>query len=189
MGIINGIPLVNPEVQYAGKTIPPKPPLADVPIDTTVQYAGKDLPAQKTQVFAPTVDLTNNPGRIIIGNVILPTSTNIAIKGEKILAESQIIDGVSVFEHISRKPYEIEFKVLIWDDTFGSSFPQTTINNIWTNLWIPNTVQKVKNTYLNGLNIGEIIIKSVKPMPRLGSKNVDMIITAFENQPGETIII
>lgn len=190
MPIINGIPLVNSSVQYEGHTLPQDAaPLAPAPIDPNVQYSGYNLPAQKTQVFQPTVDLSNNPSRITIGGVILPGSTNISISGEKILAESQIIDGVSVFEHISRKPYEIEFKFLIWDDSFAPVFPQSEINNIWTNLWLPNTVQPVNNTYLNGLNISQLIIKSVKPMPRLGSKNVDMVIKAYENQVGQTIIM
>lgn len=189
MPIINGIPLVNETVQYAGHTIPPKEPLADVPVDPNVNYAGKTLPAEKVQPVQPTFDPTNHPRLTIIGTVTLPQSTNVLLSGDKILAESQIIDGVSVFEHINRKPYEIEFKFIIWDSTFQPAFPQSQINNIWTDVWVPNTVQKVQNTYLNGIGVQEIIIKSVKPMPKLGSKNVDMIIKAVENQPGQTIIM
>lgn len=190
MPIINGIPLVKQEVQYAGKTLPQDAaPLAPVPVDPNVQYNGKTLPAQAVKPVAPTFDPTNNPRLTIIGTVALPASTNIALSGEKIIAESQIIDGVSVFEHINRKPYEIEFKFLIWDASFNPEFPQQIINNIWTEVWLPNTVQIVKNTYLNGLGVSQIIIKSIKPMPRLGSKNVDMVIKAYENQPGQTIIM
>lgn len=194
MGLINGVPHVNPNVKYDGKTLPQDAaPLADPPIDTDVQYGGKTLPAQKTQIFALTVDPTNNPPwiRLIRGSqtIILPTSTNITLSGKKILAESQIIDGVSVFEHISRKPYEIEFKIVIYDDSFNPVFPQAQINDIFNNAWLPNTVLKVKNTYLNGLGVQEIIMDSIKPQPRLGSKVVDMVIKAFENQPGQTIIM
>lgn len=190
MPIINGIPIVDPNVFYAGKELPrDAAPLADVPIDENVQYAGKTLPAQAVKPIKPTYDATNNPKRIVIGTMPLPYSTNISLSGDKIIAESQIIDGVSVFEHINRKPYEIEFKFLIWDASFEPVFPQETINELWTDVWEPNTVQIIQNTYLNGLGISQIIIKSIKPMPRLGSKNVDMVIKAFENQVGQTIIM
>lgn len=190
MPIINGIPLVNESVFYDGKELPQDAAsLADAPINTDVNYQGKTLPDQAVKPIKEVVDLTNNPKAIIIGGISLPNSSSIMVSGKKTIAESQIIDGVSVFEHISRKPYEIEFKFLIWDSSIHPVFPQSVINNLWTNVWLPNSVQRVTNTYLNGLGIQQIIIESIKPMPRLGSKNVDMVIKAYENQFGQTIII
>lgn len=189
MIFLNNIPVVNPEVKYHGETIPPKGPLVDVLTDPTVNYAGKTLPQQRVTPQPFGIDPTNLPSSIVIGDIFLPYSTNIMIKGEKILAESQILDGVSVFEHISRKPYEIDFEILIWDSQSNAPFPQETINNIWSGIWITDTVQPLNNTFLNGIGILEIIIKSISPAPRLGSTNVMMKIKAFENQPGQTIII
>lgn len=189
MPLINGVPIVKKEVQYDGKTIPRDAvPLVPVPIDPNVPYGGKILPAQATPKIDPIISPTNNPSLIKIGSTTLPASTNISLSGEKILAESQIIDGVSVYEHISRKAYEIEFKIMIYDASNNPVFPQSFITDIWDNVWINNTVQTVKNTYLNGLHIKEIIVRSIKPQPRLGSKIVDMVIKAVENQPGQTII-
>lgn len=194
MPSINGIPLVNPEIQYNGKTLPQDAaPLAEPPVDPTIWYNGRKLPEQ---AIAPTpfvVDQTNNPSSIIIGTVLLPASTQVILRGEKIIAESQIIDGVSVFEHISRKPYEIDFDVTIWQgdnsQQASTTFPQQQINNLWSDLWIPNTVQTINNTYINGLGIQQIIIKSIAPQPRLGSTVIVIRIKAYENQIGQTIIL
>lgn len=194
MGLINGIPLVDPTVKYDGKTLPQDAaPLGEPPIDENVFYAGKQLPSQKTPIQIFGVDPTNDPSSIAIGGIFLPASTQIMVKGEKILAESQIIDGVSVFEHISRKPYEIDFDITIWQgdgsNQASTKFPQQQINDIFSLIWLPNSVQKVQNTYLNGLNIQQIIVKSVSPQPKLGSTNVVIRIKCYENQPGETIIL
>lgn len=194
MGLINGQPLPNPEVQYAGKKLPQDAtPLANPPIDPNVFYAGKQLPVQAVQTQPYVVDQSNNPSSIAIGGIFLPTSTQIILRGEKIIAESQIIDGVSVFEHISRKPYEIDFDITIWQgdnsNQASTRFPQQQINDIWSTIWAPNSVQNITNTYLNGLGIQQIIIKSINPQPKLGSTNVVMRMKCYENEAGQSIIM
>lgn len=187
MILLNNVPLPDPIVHYAGHDIPPREPLMDVPVDPNVNYAGNTLPAQRVTPQPFKIDPTNNPSSIAIGGIFLPNSTQIIPKGEKILAESQILDGVSVFEHISRKAYEIDFDILIWDSTMNAPFPQQQINDIWNNIWLPNTVQTLQNTFLNGCGILQIIIKSISPMPKLGSTNVILRIKALENQVGTSI--
>lgn len=194
MGLINGIPLPDPNVRYEGYTLPQDAAvLADPPINPTVRYAGRTLPNDALPPPQPTIDLSNNPSAIVIGSVFLPASTQVILRGEKIIAESQIIDGVSVFEHISRKPYEIDFDITIWQsdnsNQASTTFPQQQINNIFTDLWLPNSVQTLNNTYLNGLGIQQIIIKSIAPKPRLGSTILVITIRAYENQVGQTIIL
>jgi hypothetical protein len=192
MALINGQPIQNENVEYNGKILPrDAAALADPPFDTSVVYAGQEVTQMPAKFTPVQIDLTNNPGAIIIGSVTLPNNTNILINGEKIIAESQILDGVSVFEHVSRKAYEIEFKLKLYDpnNPSYSPFPQQQITNIWNNLWTNNTIYTVQNTFLNQLNISSIIIKSIKPSPRLGSPIVDMVIKAFENQVGQSIIM
>lgn len=194
MGIINGIPLVNLTVQYEGYTLPQDAAiLADPPINPTVRYAGFTLPNDVLPPQKSIADPTNDPSSIVIGNIFLPASTQVILRGEKIIAESQIIDGVSVFEHISRKPYEIDFDIKIWQgdnsNQASRTFPQQQINNIWNDVWNPNSVQVLNNTYLNGLGIQQIIIKSINPMPQLGSTILTIRIKAMENQIGQSIII
>lgn len=200
---INREPPQDPNVQYDGKTLPKdKVPLANPPIDPNVQYAGKILPQDALPYIPPTVDQTNNPSLINIGGIYLPQDTEIYLNGRKVLAESQIIDGVSVFEHILRKPYEIEFNVVVRESTAipgsnfdpfvsptSNAFPQSQLNYLWYNIWTPNTVNTITNTYLNGLGIQEIIISDISPATVRGSKNIPLRIRAFENQPGLSIII
>lgn len=219
MPIINGIPLVDPEVQYGGISIPPKPPLAPIPqVPTTIDYNGQTLSSIPAKFIPIPKDLTNNPSFIFIGQIQtqatgatgvqiqtiqalngfqLPLDTIITLNGKKILAESQIIDGVSVFEHIARKPYEITFDFTIrpqgtqpgvGNPAINNPFPQITINNLWT-LWEVNTVQTIQNTYLNGLKITSIIIEDIQPATVRGSLNIPVKLKCKENQPGQTIII
>lgn len=187
MPFINGQPIPNTEVNYGGETFPPVPPLAPIPFDPTIKYAGHTYPPKPQLQIISQVDLSNNPSAITIGNVTLPASTHITPVGEKIIAESQIIDGVSVFEHISRKPYEFDFKIMVWD-TANGVFPQQQINDIWNGIWIDNTVQTIKNTFINGLGVQQVIVKSIRPVPRLGSTIVDIVIKCLENQPGTLFV-
>jgi len=190
--------LENLEILYAGKILPLQAtPVTAVPIDPNVQYNGLTLPAQKVQpVLYPKTftDQTNNPSSIYftVDNntfIYLPASSQIIPKGKKILAESQIIDGVSVFEHISRKPYEIDIESTLWQTGWNVPFPQDQINFIWNNLWLPNTVFHVGNTFLNALGISQVIVESISPMPQLGSTKVVLKIKLFENQVGQTLIV
>jgi len=190
MPTINGAPIADTIIYYDGYTLPrDKAPLADVPVDPNVNYAGYTLPAQAAKVTQFVIDPTNNPSNLKIGNIVFPASTQIIPKGEKIIAESQILDGVTVFEHVSRKATELDFDVLIWQSGYNTSFPQDTINAIWNNLFLLNTIQEVKNTWLNNLGIRFIIIKSICPRPRIGSTQVILKIKAFEVQAGQTLII
>jgi len=202
MILINNIPAVNPEQHYAGKTLPQDAvPLADVPIDENVDYDGSVLPADAIPYVKPKIDATNDPSVLIIGGISLPLDTAIFLNGRKVLAQSDILDGVNVFEHILRKPYEIDIDVIvrptgdipgdIYQPTVNNQqvFPQDKLNNIWFNIWLPNTVLDVTNTYLNGLGITEIIVESIQPATVRGSTNIPVRIRAFENIPGQTIIM
>src|ERR1700748_3643722 len=102
MATINGTSITSEDQQYAGKTLPRDAAVIQLaPMDTDVVYAGQSITTMPAKFVPSNIDQTNNPGGIIIGSVTLPTNTNILINGEKIIAESQILDGVSVFEHVS----------------------------------------------------------------------------------------
>src|ERR1700723_1750902 len=184
MPIINGQPLVNQEVNYQTSqgaiTIPPKPPvIVPIPEPTTIAYDGQTLRQIPARAIPTVPDATNDPSYCVIGGVILSGNVIVPIKNEKILAESQIIDGVSVFEHISRKPCEIVFAFTIFPNGvikekaektnafYGiNTFNQQALNTFWNSIWSPNTVQNVQNTYLNGIGIQQIILKSISVAPR-----------------------
>lgn len=184
----------SPDVRYHGKILPQDAaPAAQPIVDPNVTYAGKQLPAQRKQIFlAPQVDLTNNPSLIIIGGITLSQDTVITLDGEKVIPGSKILDGVYVAEHVGRMPYEIEFKgtLRITNSTNTVNiFPQDAIDDLFQNVWIPDTVQKIQNTYLNKLGIQEIIIKKVKSQTVRGSTNLPFTLMAMENQLGTTLIV
>lgn len=201
---INNIP-VDPNVKYEGKTYPAdRVPLAPVPIDPNVQYAGKVFPRDKVVYSPPAIDPTNQPSVIYIGGLQLPPDTLIMLTGGKIITKDPILDGVVVFEHIARHPYEIEFDLVIREQgaingfntgdtipgfSLSGNFPQQALNKLWKQVWEPNSVQQVTNTYLNGIGILEIVIESIHPATVRGSKNIPVKIRAYENIPGQSLII
>jgi hypothetical protein len=160
--------------------------------DTNVYYNGKEFPRDKKTYTPPTKDLTNNPSLVVIGGITLPPDTAIYLNGQKVLAVSKILDGVTVVERIGRQPYELEFECVVRQlssDGINYVFPMNELDNIWSNIWLPDTVQTIQNTYLNKIGIQEIVVDNISPVTVRGSKNVPLRIRAFENIPGTTIIV
>lgn len=184
---------VSPEVYYNGKILPKdKAPLrVDVP-DKNVDYHESQLPADKKTPQPLTRDLSNNPSRLVINGYLMPADVAVYITLEKLIAQSNILDGPSVFERITRKPYQLEFEFTIRTqlaDGTGYIFPQEETLNFWTNVWVPDSVLRVDNTFLNKLGIQEMIANNGNLTTVRGSKNVPLRLTAWENQPGQSLII
>jgi len=158
-----------------------------------VSYNGRNLPAQKVPYNPPVVDQTNNPSRTLINGIQLPLDTMIFLNGEKLIVMNQILDGVVVYERILRKPYELEFEfVLRTQDIYNPGnyvFPQDDMANIWNNVWLPDSVVTVENTYLNKLGIRQMVIHRIRPVTVRGSKNLPVTISGYENTEGLSIII
>lgn len=207
MIFINNIPQGDPNVKYDGKTYPQdKVPNTPVQGDPNVNYQGGVYPRDKIKYSPPPTDPTNQPQILVIGGYQLPPDTLILLKGEKTITSDAILDGVVVYEHISRKPYDIDFDVVVRElgaipgyspgnsinigqILLNQPFPQEQINDIWTKIWTPNTVLPVQNTYLNGLGILEIVIRKINPATVRGGKNIPVKIEAHENIPGQSLII
>ena len=155
-------------------------------------------PSQPTKLVINPPDFTNIPSYVVINGVQLPEDTLIVLDGKKLLVNSKILDGVNVTERILREPYKIEFEFVFrktnqtgqlnFDKTFWV-FDQESLNNAWANIWMPDSVLVVKNTYLNQLGIEQIIVEDVKPTLQRGSTNIGFKITAIENVLGQTLII
>lgn len=184
-------------IHYHGKVLPrdSKKPILQrgdtAGNDGSVTYNGKELPLYEKPYSPPQKDLTNNPSLVVIGGITMPADTVIYINGQKILAQSKILDGVSVTERILRMPYEIEFECVIRevDGNNINVFPQNELYNIWSNVWLPDSVLTIQNTYLNKLGIRELVVESISPTTVRGSKNIPLRIRGYENIPGTTIII
>lgn len=165
------------------------------PENNQVEYQGHQLDRDKKPYVAPAKDLTNYPSTLKIGGILLPPDVVVYLSGSKTLAVTKILDGVQVTERIMRNAYELEFECTMrqknntspWDG--GYVFPQDDFYNIWANVWLPDSVQKIENTYLNKLGIQEIIIESIQPETIRGSKNLPFRIKAWENVPGQSLIV
>jgi hypothetical protein len=171
--------------------------ISDSTTNPNVSYQGKNLPADKV-VFTPTpTDLTNNPSRVRLYSpsfgLVLPQDTVIYLMGEKGLAMTQILDGPVVYERIFTKPYELEFEFVLRTKDPESPgnyiFPQEDMLTLWNNLWLPDSVVSIDNTYLNKLGIMEMIIETITPVTVRGSKNLPVKIKGYQNVPGQSLII
>lgn len=173
----------------------------DIPPDPNVNYNGATYPRDKITYAPPAVDQTNDPSVISVGGIILPADTIVYIDGMKMNARSQILDGVEVTEHISTKACNLEFDIIFREfgamasensavlPSSGNPFPQDQIVNFWDNIWRINTVKEIKNTLINKMGIRWIIIDTVNVTPVRGSKNVPVRLTAYEDTPGQSLII
>lgn len=211
MALIIRDPTDNSQVNYAGKTLPQDKVAIKTPVqDPNVPYNGKTLAADAVTPV-PFSDPLNTPGTTILSNgtqqITLPPDTIIMLAGKKIIAKTNILDGVSVFERIMRDPYQIDFEgVFRMQDINGTRYnnttppagttgtpnniwPQEYLNDVWNYVWLPNTILTIKNSYLNGLGIQQIIIEEISPSTIRGSKNIPYKIKAWENVPGQSLII
>lgn len=182
----------DPNVPYHGHILPrDKAPAASPIQDPTVNYHGKKLPQDaKAPNIAPP-DPSNNPSLVVIGGITLPPDVLIVINGRKILAMSRILDGISVIEHVGREPYKLEFEATFRisnDNGQSYIFPQDALDDLWTDIWLPNSVQTIQNTYLNKLGIQEVVIEDISPVTVRGSKNVPFRLKCIENVIGQTLI-
>ena len=130
-------------------------------------------------------------------NIELPHDVIIYLNGEKVIATSKILDGVAVYEKILRNPCEIKFEFTIRQTQAQDQnrqdysvynlpskdfvFPQKVAQNYFNQIWLPDSILSVTNTYLNGLGIFELIIKSIDMQGVRGSTNLPCIINCLEN--------
>jgi hypothetical protein len=139
---------------------------------------------------APILDPTNNPSEVIFEinsngvkfHYTLPIDVVIGLDGDKVIAESKILDGVSVFERISRKPFEINFEFTFREkDSEGKYiFPQEAIKDLMNQIWLFDQVITLKNTFLNSLRIKEVILQPISFSTIRGTTNVICSIKAKE---------
>ena len=119
--------------------------------------------------------ITNDhPSRVWLNNVLLPEDVIIGGDFEKVVAESKILDGASVFERICRKPIDInlEFTIREKDASGNWIFPIATIQSLFDTVWQPDQVVPIKNSLLNALHINYVVIISGSFTTFRGNTNV-----------------
>lgn len=125
----------------------------------------------------------NNPSEVYLNGVLLPVDVIIGLDGNKVIAESKIIDGVVVYERISRKPFEINFEFTCREqDASGRYiFPQNKVKELVENAWAPDKVIPVKNSFLNSLGLMNAVIAPITFTTIRGNTDVICSIKANES--------
>jgi hypothetical protein len=128
------------------------------------------------------IDETNIPSYTVLNSVVLPADTLISFNGEKIIAESKILDGAFVFERVGRKPVEITLDFTIRGrDTFGKYiFGQNDFYELWTGIWQVDSIVPIENTFLNKIGISNVVIRSISPMTVRGKIEIPCTIKCNE---------
>jgi hypothetical protein len=147
-----------------------------------------------------------------IGDIDLPKDVLISLNGNKMIAQSQILDGVAVFERVTRKPFDIDFDFTMRSQkqtSFGVTINKTNLHlpttGLWTfplqevtalyqNVWKKDEVMKVVNTFLNSLDIHQVIIQDVQITTIRGSVDVGIKLKTIEDfystkSQGTTLLI
>lgn len=202
-------PKVNPNINYAGKTLPQDKAAPYVqPVDPNIQLNGKTLPADAIKP-TPFKDTVNTPGYVSIGGVVLPPDTLITpIEAKKILVVTEILDGPPVFERITTKATKIEFEFTLrmyqqggvnFNGVAGAPqngpgptnnvFAQEYLYQMWFRVFKPNSVLQVQNSMLNNLNISQLIVEEFHVAVVRGSTNIPCRLHCWENVVGQSLII
>lgn len=201
--------ITDPNVPYAGKVLPKDRVPIKIPVtDPDVPYAGAVLPRDKV-IPVPFSDPSNTPGFINLGGIILPPDTVITpIEGKKLLVQTVILDGPSVFERVTRHPTKIEIECILRMQNQGGQnfyntnnqppgltgpinnvFAQQYLHDVWFNIFLPDSVLTIQNSMLNNLNISQVIIENCVAGTVRGSTNIPVKISCWENVPGQSLIL
>lgn len=214
---ISPIP-TDPNVKYDGKTLPKdKAPYNPPVTDANVSYNGAVLPRDAVKYVPPAIDQSNIPSLVVLGTlatvvspfagvvvspppitgatlpnggIILPADVQIRWDVEKIIADTTIIDGVQVTEHIRRGPYVVEMEFTIRAKTNAQwIFGQDFLDQITQKIILPDTVIYVQNTMLNKKGISQLILRKENGETVRGSINIPMTLRFTENIVGESLIV
>lgn len=163
-------------------------------------------------LFKGDLEDTNEICKVRLNGIDLPLDVVISIDGNKIIAQSQILDGVAVFERVTRKPMDIDFDFTVRQNkktkpegiipglTFNKPtvnnwiFPLDDVNTIFGYHFVPDQVLAVENIFLNKLGIMQLIVADIHIGTARGSVDVPMRLKCLEDfystkTQGTTLII
>lgn len=144
-----------------------------------------------------------------INGIQLPLDVQISIDGSKIIAQSQILDGVAVYEKVTRKPYNIDLDFVVrgikktqptgiipgltfnkpiinqWvfgmEDSEDNGIYYPGITTINGYCWETDKVLPIENVFLNKLGIQQIIISDIQMTTIRGSINLPVKFKCLED--------
>lgn len=189
-------------VSYNGKTLPQDAaPIVTPVVDATINpslviiggTAGQQNAISLGTAVTQAASIVNGS---VIGTanttaVILPADVTWSIDWEKVIAESNILDGDPVTELIRNKAVDIEFSFTLWStDSQGfNQFPQDDLVTLLKVIFRPNTVQPIQNTTLNKAGITQVIIKKLSASLVRGQTGVPCRLQVRQNVPASSSLI
>ena len=140
----------------------------------------------------------NNVNIIKLNGYQLPPDTQYDLSADKMINQSQILDGVVVYERVTRKPWEITFNFVLRE--FESTqpvlntplgtinftpvkwiFPLKLTQEIVQQVFNVDSVLKVENIYLNRIGIQQVIVSEIGIGVNRGTVNVPVRLRCFED--------
>jgi hypothetical protein len=134
----------------------------------------------------------------------LPLDVDISFSGDKLIAQSQILDGVAVYERVTRKPFEINFSFTLRETQITSStlgfhrdrfiFPMELSKEFHQKVWLKDEVLKVDNIWLNKLGILQVVLNDMQVGTKPGNTDIFIKMKCTEDtystsQTGKTLLI
>ena len=148
-----------------------------------------------TQIYTPykgDLNDTNQVCFVSLNGIRLPIDVQISLNGTKVIAQSQILDGVSVFERVTRKPFDIDFDFTMRDQKVAQAkglkpsintwiFPLDETNALFGYIWEPDKVLQVQNLFLNKLGIQQVIVSDIQISTIRGNVDVPIKLKTIED--------
>ena len=144
---------------------------------------------------------------------VFPFDVTIHVNGSKLLAKSQILDGFTVFERVTKQVNEIQFDFTLRDICDQAKTQLNTIvpvskypyqnkyivainwlNYFIQNVWNKDEVLQVDNILLNAIGIKQIIVESYSINTIRGNVDMPMTLKCYEDyysvkNQGSTLIM
>jgi hypothetical protein len=185
--------------QNVGSSVVALVPVTDFSNTPSICIIGGQIVTSTTIQTLPNGQTISTQTQRNVGGVQLPQDVNIKLGFEKHIILDTILDGVPITEYVARKATTITItctyrtyltgtNVSILDGT-QNTFPQSELEAFFQQIFTPNSVQSIENSYLNGLGINSIVIQKVEPICYNGSTNVQLTITAYENVAGGSLLL
>jgi hypothetical protein len=157
--------------------------------------------AENKNVYIRTIGIPkdNQVNKVVLGVYELPLDVLIILNGNKMIAQSQILDGVAVFERVTRKPFDIDFDftlretvtntntVTIFKKTFDLAqtnrfiFPLESMNSFFQNVWKSDEVLRIDNAFLNKIGINQVVLNDIQITTIRGNTDIGIKIKTIED--------
>lgn len=141
----------------------------------------------------------NDVNIVKLNGYTLPEDVQFSINYDKMIAQSQILDGVVVYERVTRKPAEITFEFTLREKKSKTPvigvggaelnlatqtkyvFPMQLSKEIIQSVFNVDSVLKVENSYLNSVGIFQVVVSEMGIQLNRGTVNVPVRMRCYED--------